>query len=482
MILVNYLIKKGDTRLDKVKLNYGKYAIPRMLDDIINLQEELNKEGLLQFGEIGGLYFSYYEIDTRYLNTPLDVIAFAGSGSDGIHFGFLTDFGQVRDLEDAYIVRVSPMDFDDPVQIVARNIHDFLRLVCFTPSAVHCVDITTSEAFINENPDLSDSQLFEWNDILVRLKLRQKFSLKPINCLFAFMQEVKMQRESKIFLHTKDGIGVISNDCEIKGIGVNQDLFDLNCDYIDQEEVEAFFARAPFEGKLVFLRDAQSQGLIFDDEELIKFLKEQLKLMSLEDEVRRLEEMELEFSDQVTGEGTLDTTNLEKIEPIGSFTEEDAKYIPLNYKANSLEDGLAALPFKILFPQEFPFKVNPIEPPMICDKNQDGRKLRVSFQISHHSNSELIVMYIFVQNYKVELGYYKKSYLLKDGVVGYFSGHSNDMGVMVWSEDSDKFSNKIEDELKFEKDGINYSIQYVAYNVPRGTVQKYIINIANQML
>jgi hypothetical protein len=57
----------------------------------------------------------------RYFITPPDLITFISTGGDGIHFGFLTDFGQVEDLEEAYIVCVSPTN-DPPLKIVARNL------------------------------------------------------------------------------------------------------------------------------------------------------------------------------------------------------------------------------------------------------------------------------------------------------------------------------------------------------------------------
>ncbi len=128
-----------------IKLNYGKYGIPDTLKLIIDLQNDLNKAGFLPYGDLLGYYFSLEGLKSRYLNTPLDVIAFARPGVDGIHYGFLTDFGSVKDLETAYIVRVSPMDFDDPVKIVSRNLLDFMRILCYTSIALDLVDTGTSE-------------------------------------------------------------------------------------------------------------------------------------------------------------------------------------------------------------------------------------------------------------------------------------------------------------------------------------------------
>lgn len=68
--------------------------------------------------------------------SPYDVIPFANIGCDGIHYGFITDFGMVSDLENAFIACISPMDdFDAHIKIVARNIREFVSLVCTMKSA-----------------------------------------------------------------------------------------------------------------------------------------------------------------------------------------------------------------------------------------------------------------------------------------------------------------------------------------------------------
>lgn len=281
-------IERENSEMDKVKLNYGKYGIPKTLVEIINLQNQLKSEGLLPFGDLGGLYFSYDEIDTRYLNTPLDVISFARTGSDGVHFGFLTDFGQVNDLEDAYIVRVSPMDSDAPVQIVARNLHDFLRLMCFAPGAVEVVDITTSEDFFHNNPDITAAQKIEGNYAEIREALQQKFLLEPIKSLVGYLLDVKNERENEIVLPTEDGIGVVNKTITNKTKIKKQEQFDLDGETFDPEDVIHFFENSSYEARLVFLRDAQSKGLLYDYEEMQLCLQEQLRKIHLEDEAVRI--------------------------------------------------------------------------------------------------------------------------------------------------------------------------------------------------
>ncbi|MFB7138383.1 hypothetical protein ACFCYN_01815 [Gottfriedia sp. NPDC056225] len=276
--------------MDQVQLNYGKYEIPKTLANAINLQSELKSEGVTQFGELGGLFFSYEKIDTRYLNTPLDVIQFASTGSDGVHFGFLTDFGQVNDLENAYIVRVSPMDSDDPVQIVARNLRDFLRLLCYAPGAVEIVDVTTDEDTFHSVPEIAATQTIEGYDAEVRKALQQRFSLEPINSIEGYLNEVKNERESEILLPTEDSLGITNKSATIMEEPKNQKLFkfDDNALSLDTDEVVHFFETSSVEAKLVFLREAQSKALLYDDEELKLYLSKQLHLMNLEDEAVRI--------------------------------------------------------------------------------------------------------------------------------------------------------------------------------------------------
>ncbi|MEH7402421.1 hypothetical protein V7148_15670 [Gottfriedia acidiceleris] len=273
--------------MDKVKLNYGKYEIPKTLVNVINLQNQLDRES----GSLGGLYFSYENIDTRYLNTPLDVIQFARTGSDGVHFGFLTDFGQVGDLEDAYIVRVSPMDSDDPVQIVAKNLNDFLRLICYAPGAVEVVDVTTNKDTFQKIPEIKATQTIEGYEAAERKVLQQKFSLEPFKSLEDYLIGVKNERENQIVLPTEDSLGILNKLVTKTEETKNQNLFKFEENIIltlDTDEVVHFFETSSLEAKLVFLREAQSKALFYDDEEVKNYLSKQLRLMHLDDEAVRI--------------------------------------------------------------------------------------------------------------------------------------------------------------------------------------------------
>ena len=80
--------------------NFGKYDIPPTLQILIDLEKELGK------GEhfFEGLHFYLSLTNFRYFNTPSDVIVFGNNGADGIHYGFLTDYGSAVDLEETPIV------------------------------------------------------------------------------------------------------------------------------------------------------------------------------------------------------------------------------------------------------------------------------------------------------------------------------------------------------------------------------------------
>ncbi len=115
---------------------------------------------------------------------------------------------------------------------------------------------------------------------------QEQFQLKPIPDIYAYLQEIKNERNKEITLHTADGIGIVNKKDE-KG---THQLMELKRQHsLKLEEVQLFFSTASFESKLGFLRDAQSKGLIYDNNEVKSYLKEQLLLMNLNDEAERLQ-------------------------------------------------------------------------------------------------------------------------------------------------------------------------------------------------
>lgn len=91
--------------------NFGKYYLPPTLRRLIDLQKVLDDPEQFYIG----LNFYLSLENFRYFNTPSDVVVFGNIGVDGVHYGFLTDYGTVTDLEAAPIVCVCPMDFERPL-------------------------------------------------------------------------------------------------------------------------------------------------------------------------------------------------------------------------------------------------------------------------------------------------------------------------------------------------------------------------------
>ncbi|WP_153733068.1 hypothetical protein [Sporosarcina obsidiansis] len=50
-----------------IAFNYGKYQVYTKLIQLIKLQEALNNERLLHYGDLLGYYFSLEWLDSRYL-------------------------------------------------------------------------------------------------------------------------------------------------------------------------------------------------------------------------------------------------------------------------------------------------------------------------------------------------------------------------------------------------------------------------------
>lgn len=184
---------------------------------------------------------------------------------DGIHIGFLTDFGQGTDLSDAYIVRVSPMNFEQPVELIARNLHDFLCMLCFHP------------------------QLLDWDAEQSPLhdQVSTALQLEPIDKIAYYFEQLEQIRKQDIAMATLDGIGV-AHHLEHEKNAISLFNFEHK-DVLTLEEVITFFHQATYPSKLGFLRDAQSKGLIWDNDAVKQFVKKQLIHLKLHDEAERID-------------------------------------------------------------------------------------------------------------------------------------------------------------------------------------------------
>lgn len=272
--------------------NFGKYVIPPTLQRLIDLRNILEEDE--QFYR--GLNFYLSLKNFRYSNTPSDVVVFGNIGMDGIHYGFLTDFGSVTDLEVAPIVCVSPMDFGCPTRIVAQNLCEFLR-----------VNLTDGELFYNqfESEETYLEAKNQWiteaanspfqpseTEKLFRKKatnfLMENIQMPTINNPYQYVQHVEMERQRNVVIQTQDGLGVTTRLLQ----GEKHVLFPIHKD-IDPDLIllQEYLYTSPVASRLALFRDIQLNYTLQDNQELYKIVAAAMVSMELIDEAIRLSEI-----------------------------------------------------------------------------------------------------------------------------------------------------------------------------------------------
>ncbi|MBB3113740.1 hypothetical protein FHS18_005853 [Paenibacillus phyllosphaerae] len=273
-----------------VRQNYGKYEMPDMLKQVIALEDELRERKMLLGGGLIHPYFEGFGIGYRYESTPIDVIPFAMDNyDDEVHYGFLTDFGTVSNLDEAAIVRVSPYE-DDPVQIVAGNFRAFMQLLAYKPMSVQywMADMPEDDyAYLQEEAAEVEQSLTQKEKDVMSI-VRERFALEPISDVYAYMQKLGEDREKKIAAATEDGLGVVYSGTETASVQPLAFDFEEYEDGVHRADLKDFFEEASTLDKLVFFRDGQYYYLWHDNSKAIAYLQEQLKAMGLEDEANRI--------------------------------------------------------------------------------------------------------------------------------------------------------------------------------------------------
>ncbi|MCI3919177.1 hypothetical protein MO973_02885 [Paenibacillus sp. TRM 82003] len=272
-----------------MRTNFGKYVVPPTLQKLIDIQKDMGDTGHFY---LGFDFFLSLE-DFRYFNTPADVVVFGNIGVDGVHYGFLTDFGSVSDLEEATVVCVSPMDFDRPTRIVAKNLREFLR-----------VNLTDSELFYNTFESEEDylnarKQWVEENanspyqpteeDKRIRKEMHGwlivNISLPIIKNSYHYVQDVERERVKTITIPTQDGLGVRTPLLE----GEEHVAF-LVEKYTDPDlnSLREYLRSAPTASKHALFRDIQLNYVLQEQIELRNAVIEEMSNLGLVDEVKRL--------------------------------------------------------------------------------------------------------------------------------------------------------------------------------------------------
>jgi hypothetical protein len=70
-------------------------------------------------------------LDFGYDSTPSNAVTFARMGVDGVHYALLSEDGDLSNQSP--VVQVSPMDFDQPVLVLANSFLEYLAIGCDLP-------------------------------------------------------------------------------------------------------------------------------------------------------------------------------------------------------------------------------------------------------------------------------------------------------------------------------------------------------------
>ncbi|OPX43965.1 hypothetical protein CLHUN_22080 [Ruminiclostridium hungatei] len=153
------------------------------LDRLYQAEKELNALGLLLAKDF-----------PHYFCTPLNAVIFAQLGTDGIHYCIIK--GE-KELENSPVYVVSPMMPGHYVELVGRNLIDFLSLVisCKDASALEYISYAPKDKFEEFIDEIRKQQLDDW-DYNKRVEaavneLQNAFGLQNIEDVYCHVNETK---------------------------------------------------------------------------------------------------------------------------------------------------------------------------------------------------------------------------------------------------------------------------------------------------
>lgn len=279
-----------------------KYAIPELLQRLIHWQAELAAD-VPDVDPATGYYLGLDLQDNGgYTCSPLDSIMFAGTGMDGIHYSLLTDFGTVPNLDEAPVIRVSPMDFGSCVRIVAANLRDFFSLHFYGHEGLLLIDFETKEDYLEYLRTQEEEEAAAFKDDphnmgkwhrqkqWVNQKALEEFAFTPIEDPFSYLQELRQKRKKEIILKTSDSLGIMPFPGRWDGLqAVPHPWRRKEIDpYEQRDEIQAFIQGAECETLLSFIRDYQEQAV--NDARLLKLLCQRLEHYGFHLEAARLQQ------------------------------------------------------------------------------------------------------------------------------------------------------------------------------------------------
>lgn len=266
--------------------NFGKYNIPPTLQKLIDLQNVFVDPEQVYLGL--NFYLSLEKFS--YFNTPSDVIVFGNIGVDGIHYGFLTDYGSVTNLEVAPIVCVCPMDFERPTRIVAKNLREFLR-VNMTDSELFYNQFESEEKYLIVRERWAEESAYHPSESekIVRERiiefLVENIQIPDIDKPYYYVQSVEQERRRNVSIQTQDGLGVTTPLLQ----GEKHTLFAIQ-EHTDPdlELLQGYLYSTPVASRLALFRDIQLNFVLQDHQELYEIVIEAMIKMELIDEAKRL--------------------------------------------------------------------------------------------------------------------------------------------------------------------------------------------------
>ena len=221
MFSQNNTLEELNKRRDELfseKIAYGKYEKPKTLIKLIELVKENNLDTDRSLG------FILWKGTKPEFPAPIDNIPFAWTGGDGCYFGFLTDFGNNSNLEEAPIIFVSPADFDKKnphwgVKLFARNIKDFLSIMIKTWYAeiVRFNELTEMDfkgaiKVMHDEYEEFDSDKEKAERKRVIDFISNNFDLKTIDNLNEYYKSLHAERKELNLIETMDGIGISNQE------------------------------------------------------------------------------------------------------------------------------------------------------------------------------------------------------------------------------------------------------------------------------
>ncbi|WP_188888783.1 hypothetical protein [Paenibacillus radicis (ex Gao et al. 2016)] len=270
---------------ESVRVNYGKYGRSATLQALSKLYQELEQEGNSADDVLG-----FYPMDghSGYFNTPMDVVAFGSTGMDGAHYGFLTDFGMVADLEEAPIVLVSPMDFDQPAVVVANNIREFIRIVMIDSSLLY-MGYQNEQDYLEQNaaPEYESTQEDLENGRIVRERLEERLHPPVIQDPYTYSEKVRAERMKQIIVPTQDELGILNEHPKDAG---RQHITIVLDEDIGKRELETFLSNATYASKLALFRDyhLNLERFVYNEAGIDKAILSEMKSLGLQDEIARI--------------------------------------------------------------------------------------------------------------------------------------------------------------------------------------------------